>query len=173
MWVRQKNVARDGNARGEGGSSLFPHAPRSFLRLYDFQAVATQVKCTRKRYMLEKKNARWNVENVLYRGSDNCNMPFFIPCNSVAYYTIFCESLPYQISLRICWIKISPRRQGFSELLRSSVNCISLLKILSLCVVLILLLLLGVTAGSILTRKVSLVVPLLISSINDLSKIGS
>ena len=74
MWVRQnERVARDGNTRRVGGSSLFLRAPLSFLRPYDFQAAATQVKCTRKRY-LKKKNARWNVENVLYRGLNNCNM---------------------------------------------------------------------------------------------------
>ena len=105
-------------------------------------------------------------------------MSLFIPCSSNVDYKIFCKSLPYPISLHICRMNVSlrspPRRRGLFQLLRNSLSCISFfLTMLSLCFadILILLLIYGIIEGSILPRKVSLVVPWLISIINDLSKI--
>ena len=49
-----------------------------------------------------------------------------LSCSSIAYYIIFCKSLPYLISLRICRMKVnlrSPsRRQRFFKLLRSNLS---------------------------------------------------
>ena len=71
-------------------------------------------------------------------------------------------------------LKSPSRRRGLFKLLRNSLSCISFfLTMLSVCFadVLLLLLIYGIIDGSILPRKVSLVVPWLISIINDLSKI--
>ena len=113
----------------------------------------------------------------LYRSSNKGKMSLFIPCSLNVDYKILCKSLPYPISLHICRMKVSlrspSRRRALFKLLGNSLSCISLLAMLSLCFagVLILLLIYGIIQGSILPRRVSLVVPWLISIINDLSKI--
>ena len=109
MWVRQTNVARDGDTQEKRGSSLFPCGP-----------VLSCACMTSKRRLL----------SLSAQKNDS------LSCKKCDTY-------------------------------------ISLLTMLSLCFaeVLILLLIYGVIEGSILPRKVSLVVSWLISSINDLCKI--